>query len=122
MNESKPTLILGASAKPARISLETAKRLISLKEKVYLVGRSGGEVGSLTIHKTPQEWKDVHTITMYLGAKNQLEYYDYIFSLNPKRIIFNPGAENNELYRLSAAKGIMVENACTLVMLGTRQY
>lgn len=65
---------------------------------------------------------DVHTVTMYLGSKNQPEWYDYILSLHPQRIIFNPGAENPEFARQAAEKGIEVEFACNLVLLRTGQF
>jgi len=43
-------------------------------------------------------------------------------SLKPNRIIFNPGAENDELAGLAAQNGIQPVEACTLVMLATSQY
>jgi predicted CoA-binding protein len=64
----------------------------------------------------------VHTITLYLNAANQSTYYDFILSLKPERIIFNPGAENPELEALADQAGIKVLEACTLVMLNTRQF
>ena len=65
---------------------------------------------------------DVDTVTLYLNPTNQKPYYDYILSLKPKRIIFNPGTENEELEKLAAAKGIETMEACTLVLLSTNQY
>jgi hypothetical protein len=52
----------------------------------------------------------------------QKEYYDYIFRLHPKRIIFNPGTENDDLAEQAASKGIQPLEACTLVMLSSGQY
>jgi predicted CoA-binding protein len=65
---------------------------------------------------------NVDTVTLYLNPKNQQQYYDYILSLNPKRIIFNPGTENDELASLARQKGIKTTEGCTLVMLSTGQY
>ncbi|EPR67330.1 hypothetical protein ADICYQ_3603 [Cyclobacterium qasimii M12-11B] len=65
---------------------------------------------------------DVHTVTLYVGPQNQTEWYDYILSLKPERIIFNPGTENQELMDLAKERGITVLPACTLVMLSTGQY
>ncbi|MGB5274760.1 MAG: CoA-binding protein, partial [Flavobacteriaceae bacterium] len=48
--------------------------------------------------------------------------YQDILKLNPKRVIFNPGTENPELYRLLEEQGIMAIEACTLVLLATDQY
>ncbi|MEH6407495.1 MAG: CoA-binding protein, partial [Leeuwenhoekiella sp.] len=66
--------------------------------------------------------KDVDTVTLYLNPQRQEEYYDYIISLNPKRVIFNPGTENPEFYTKLREKKISFENACTLVLLSTNQY
>jgi hypothetical protein len=49
-------------------------------------------------------------------------FYDYIVSLKPRRVIFNPGTENPEFVQLLEANGIQCEIACTLVLLGTNQY
>jgi predicted CoA-binding protein len=68
------------------------------------------------------EIKNVDTLTLYLGPQNQPEWYDYILSLKPGRIIFNPGTENSELEKLAREKGIQVLPACTLVLLSTGQY
>ena len=66
--------------------------------------------------------EDVDTVTLYLNSNNQKSYYHYIFSLHPKRIIFNPGAENEELYGLALEKGINALEACPLVLLSTGPY
>jgi uncharacterized protein len=57
-----------------------------------------------------------------LGPPHQKEYYDYIVSLHPKRIIFNPGTENDELAELAIKNNIQPVEACTLVLLSTGQY
>ena len=64
----------------------------------------------------------VDTVTLYLNPKRQVELYDYILGLKPKRIIFNPGTENIELVELATAQGIETEIACTLVMLSVGNY
>jgi predicted CoA-binding protein len=122
MNSGKPTLILGASTNPYRISFEAVLRLKSRNEKVYLIGRNKGEIQGIPIHTKIEDWNDVHTVSIYLNKDNQLEYYDSLLALKPQRVIFNPGAENFEFYKLLQDAGIEVENACTLVLLGTSQY
>jgi predicted CoA-binding protein len=64
----------------------------------------------------------VDTVTLYLNPAHQEMYYDYIVSLKPRRLIFNPGTENDELNSLAASNGIKTLEACTLVMLSTGQY
>jgi len=59
---------------------------------------------------------------LYINAKVQPDYYDYIVSLHPRRVIFNPGTENPEFYPILKANNISYEVACTLVMLATNQF
>ncbi|MGM0580174.1 MAG: CoA-binding protein [Bacteroidota bacterium] len=121
---SKKTVIIGATTNPSRYAYFAADRLTNAGHKIVPVGIKKGEVFGeeiLDIRESPKV-EDVDTITLYLGARHQPEYYDYLLSLNPKRIIFNPGTENPELVKLANEKGIETENACTLVMLGSGVY
>ena len=79
-------------------------------------------VGDVQIETEKKQWEDVDTVTLYLNPVHQKQYYDYIVALKPKRIIFNPGAENDELAAIAAKNGIQPVEACTLVMLATNQY
>ena len=119
---NKKTLVLGASENPARYSNMALKKLRAYGHGVVAVGRREGQVDDVTIHKATPESNDIHTVTMYMNATNQKEYEAYILSLKPQRIIFNPGAENNELAEKAAAQGIETMEACTLVLLSTGQY
>jgi predicted CoA-binding protein len=118
----KKTLVLGASDNPARYSYLTIQRLRSLHHPVVAIGRKNTSVGDVSITKDKKPFENVDTVTLYLNARHQREYYDYILSLKPKRIIFNPGAENDELAEMASRQGIAAEEACTLVMLSTNQY
>lgn len=118
----KKTLVLGASANPARYSYLAVSRLRNYGHPVIAVGRKEGIVADVNIITDKKNIDDVDTITLYLNANNQKEYYDYILSLNPKRVIFNPGAENDELAEILTAKEIAPIEACTLVLLSTGQY
>lgn len=119
---SKHTIVLGASENPERYSYLAVKRLRALGHPVTAVGIKEGRIGDVVITREKPQVKNPDTITLYLNALRQKEYYDYIFSLSPKRIIFNPGAENDELAALAEAKGIQTQEACTLVLLSTGQY
>jgi predicted CoA-binding protein len=121
MNKKK-TLVLGASENPSRYSHLALQRLQSHHHPVVAIGKHKGMVGDAVIETEKKEWKDVDTVTLYLNPVNQKEYYNYILSLKPHRIIFNPGAENEELAKLATGKGIQPVEACTLVMLATNQY
>lgn len=115
-------LVLGASLNPARYSYLALNDLVNSGHEVFAVGRREGEVNGVKIHNEPIEIEGLDTVTLYLGEKNQQEYASYLQNLKPKRVIFNPGAENNRLARQLAENGIEVLTACTLVMLRTNQF
>jgi predicted CoA-binding protein len=118
----KKTLVLGASPKPERYSYKAINMLLEHHHPVVAVGAREAQIGSLTIQSGHPHFDDLHTLTLYLGPERQKNVYDYILNLKPKRIIFNPGTENPELYQLARDKGIEVEEACTLVLLSTNQF
>lgn len=122
MDNLKKTLVLGGSLKEHRYSNKAIRSLRSHGYEVVSIGNREGIVGDVDIFKELKPFLDVDTITIYLSDRNQKSYYDYIFSLNPKRLIFNPGAENFELSQLAGQSNIEVLNACTLVMLSLNQY
>ena len=122
MNESKKTLVLGASDNPSRYSYLAVNRLRSHGHPVVAIGKKNAMVSDVPIEKEKKDWNDVDTVTLYLNPTHQQQYYDYILSLKPKRIIFNPGAENDELADLAIKNGITPIEACTLVLLSTNQY
>jgi uncharacterized protein len=122
MADKKKTVVLGASSNPARYSYLAVQRLRKYDHPVVAIGRRVGHVADVDITKDPLLQNDVDTITLYLNPKNQVEYYDYILSLHPKRIIFNPGTENDELIQKAKENNIKPVMGCTLVMLSTGQY
>ena len=118
----KTTLVLGASSNPSRYSYLAMERLRNHTYPVFAIGRRKGTVSDVMIETEKKNFPSVHTVTLYLNPDHQKEYYNYIISLKPKRIIFNPGAENPELASLAADHNINTIEACTLVMLSTGQY
>jgi predicted CoA-binding protein len=118
----KKTVVLGASQNEERYSNMAVKKLVAQKHPVIAIGNKEGIINDIKIIKDNPSLNNVDTVTLYLNPENQKPYYDYILSLNPKRIIFNPGTENDELESLAAAKGIKTMKACTLVLLSTNQY
>jgi predicted CoA-binding protein len=120
--KKKKTLVLGASENPSRYSFLALQRLRSREHPVVAIGKRKGVVADVPIETEKKQWDDVDTVTLYLNPAHQKEYYDYIISLKPKRIIFNPGAENDELVEMAKKKNIQTIEACTLVMLATNQF
>ncbi|MFT4092172.1 MAG: CoA-binding protein [Niabella sp.] len=119
---NKKTLILGASENPSRYSNMALKRLRAYGHDVAAIGFRKGKVDDVEIVKEKTDIKDIDTVTLYMNEQNQKEYEDYILSLKPRRIIFNPGAENEALAQKADAAGIQPIEACTLVLLSTGQY
>ncbi|HEY8404759.1 MAG TPA: CoA-binding protein [Flavobacteriales bacterium] len=118
----KKTLVLGASENETRYSNMAVKRLLQHGHEVIALGKRKGRCHGVEIHNTPLPIEQLDTITLYLNPRNQANYYDYILSLHPQRIIFNPGTENPELWEKATAQGIACVGACTLVLLNTNQY
>ena len=118
----KTTLVFGASLRPERYAHMAMIRLQQNGHEVKAYGMREGEVNGINIDTELKVYHNIDTVTLYLNPKRQAPFYDYIISLQPKRVIFNPGTENTEFYNLLEDKGIQVEVACTLVLLGTNQY
>ncbi|MFN4314449.1 MAG: CoA-binding protein [Chitinophagaceae bacterium] len=122
MTTDKTTLVLGASDNPSRYSFLALQRLLKAGHSVRAIGRKPVRIENVKVETSQQPWKDIHTVTLYLSPPHQIEYYDYIVGLKPKRVIFNPGSENAELQDRLQQAGIPFLEACTLVMLSTHQY
>lgn len=122
MAASKKTLVMGASSNPERYAYKAIKMLQRFGHYVVAVGKKEDEVDGMRIEKEQIPFESVDTVTLYLNPMNQKQYYDYIVGLKPKRVIFNPGTENPELYTLLRQNDIEIEVACTLVLLSTSQY
>ena len=118
----KQTLIIGATPNPARYAYRAATLLKSKGHPIINVGIKNGEVAGVAIEKPAEIHTEVDTITLYIGPHLQSEYFDYILQTKPKRVIFNPGTENDELQTLLIKNGIEPVEACTLVLLATGQY
>jgi uncharacterized protein len=123
-NDVKKTVIIGATTDPSRYAYLAARMLTHYNNEIVPIGIKKGEVFGakiLDIYEKPKV-EGVHTITLYIGPRRQPEWYDYMLSLNPRRIIFNPGTENDELIRMAEERGIEAVEGCTLVMLRSNQY
>lgn len=122
MGDTKKTLVMGASTNPGRYAYKAIKMLQRYGHPVAAVGKKEDNLDGLKIEREHVQFDGIDTVTLYLNPMNQKQYYDYIIGLNPKRVIFNPGTENPELYELLRKNGIAIETGCTLVMLSVNQY
>lgn len=115
-------LVIGASLKTERYSNMAVKLLLGHQHEVFAIGNQDGEIDGVKIERNKIMFNDIDTITLYLNAARQKDYYEYMVALKPKRVIFNPGTENDELVALLAKNNISTEEACTLVLLRTGQF
>jgi len=122
MDKSEKTLVVGASLKTSRYSNIAVNNLREKGYETLALGLREGNIGDVEITTEQIPYDDVHTITVYVGADRLGPTEDYILSLKPKRVIFNPGAENPSFVVRLKEAGIDVVHACTLVMLSTDQY
>ncbi|MBE7688014.1 CoA-binding protein [Tenacibaculum finnmarkense genomovar ulcerans] len=116
------TLVIGASLNPTRYSNIAIKRLADKQVEVVAIGLRSGSVLGVVVGTEKTTFTAIDTVTLYLNPERQKAYYEYIISLKPRRVIFNPGTENKEFYALLLANKIEYEVACTLVLLSTDQY
>jgi uncharacterized protein len=119
---SKKTVVLGASPNPARYSFKAVKSLLRYGHEAIAVGFRPGVIFDKFIQLGMPEIEGVHTIALYIGPERQSEYHDYIISLKPQRVIFNPGTVNEPFMEELKGKGIEVVEGCTLVMLDDGQF
>lgn len=120
--KNKKTLVLGASTRPERYAYKAINMLTQKGHTVLAIGQNTGEVAGVKIYTKAIPVKNIDTVTLYLNPGRQRDYYNYIIEAQPKRVVFNPGTENPELYQLLELNNIKVEVACTLVLLATNQY
>lgn len=120
----KKTVIVGATNNPSRYAYLAAQMLNEYGHEIVPVGIKTGEVMGKTILNIREKpsVSGIDTITLYIGPAKQPEWYDYLLGLKPKRIIFNPGTENEEFERKAKQQGVEVVEGCTLVMLRSNQF
>jgi hypothetical protein len=120
--ENKKTLVIGASPNEERYSYKAVKLLNKYGNAVEALGVKNGNIGEIEIQKGFPPLTGIHTVSLYIGKVRQPDYYEYILSLKPERIIFNPGTENTELQKLADDAGILTVEDCTLVMLNNGRF
>lgn len=120
--KSKKTMVLGASENPDRASYQAILKLAANGHEILAIGNKEGQIGNSNILRGKPIMGSIDTITLYINSERQKNFYSYILSLHPRRLLFNPGTENDELAVIAKAHGIQTEESCTLVLLGTGQY
>lgn len=118
----RKTLIIGASSNPERYAYKACESLLAHGHDIELLGVKPDVVFDRKIDTERIAYEDIDTVTLYIGPARQPEYYDYILSLKPLRVVFNPGTENPEFENLLEDNGIEAVEACTLVLLRLGRY
>lgn len=126
MNQANANLtvaVLGASTNPERYSFKAVKMLKEYNHTPIPVHPAGHTVDGTPGFKSLADISEpVNTVTCYVGPKISDGEFDRIVGLKPERVIFNPGAENDDLAAKLEKEGIKIVRACTLVMLQTGQF
>ncbi|MBI5540655.1 MAG: CoA-binding protein [Bacteroidia bacterium] len=120
--EQRKTLVLGASTNPDRYSYKAVEKLVRYGYNVVAIGVREGSIGKIKITTEKILVSDIDTVAMYLSPARQEEYMDYVISLKPRRIIFNPGTENAIFAKKAKENGIKTYKSCVLVMLSLNKY
>lgn len=115
--------VIGASDNPERFSYMAVKLLTEKGHKVFPVHKRIQQIDGLKVYSSIGDIAEpIDTVSLYVAADISSSLGEEIFKTNPRRIIFNPGAENDDLNKQAKAKGIVPVNGCTLVMLRAGQF
>jgi len=120
--KTKNTLVLGASLKDGRYSNLAVNKLAERNIPVTAFGLREGFIGDVPVQTDLKNISNIDTVSLYISPKHQNDYVSFLLQLRPRRIIFNPGTENETLYAILKKENIDYEEACTLVLLSTNQY
>ena len=117
-------VVLGASPKEDRYSNKAMKMLADHDHTPIPVAPGHAEIeGRKAYAKLADVPDKIDTVTLYMGPKRQDEaLIEQVIQAAPRRVIFNPGTENNSAQERLEKAGIQVVEACTLVLLSTNQY
>ncbi len=122
LNNRGKTVVLGASPNPIRFSHKAVKSLLRHEKEVVAIGFKEGRIVDEEILTGMPHIDNVDTVSIYIGSSRQQDYYDYIISLKPRRVIFNPGTVNPGFMARLQRKGIEPVSECMLVMLHDNEF
>ncbi len=121
--QKETVAVMGASPKPDRYAYRAMEMLREYGHRPIPVNPAFEEIlGEKCYRRIGEIAGPIQTVTMYLGKQRSDPLIDEIVAAKPRRIIFNPGAENSDLAQRAEAAGIEVVEDCTLVMLQTGSF
>jgi predicted CoA-binding protein len=110
--------VIGASPKPERYSHTAMRMLREYGHQPVPINPGFSEIlGERCYPSLADVPVPIDTVTLYVGRPRSARMVDQIMAVKPRRIIMNPGAENDDLAEAAHANGIEVIEGCTLVML-----
>jgi predicted CoA-binding protein len=116
--EKQTVAVIGATPNEDRYACRAMKMLKSHGHQPIPINPAFEEVlGEKCYKSISQVPERIDTVTMYVGAARSESMIAEIIAAKPRRIIFNPGAENSKLEAEAQRAGVEAMNACTLVML-----
>jgi uncharacterized protein len=121
-SSSKITLVVGASTNPDRYAYKAIKSLLQHNHEVVAFGIKKGNIDDVEFINDWPISTNIDTITLYVNPSLQTQYIPQILATAPKRVIFNPGTENEDFVQQLKENGIQAIKACTLVMLSIGNY
>jgi predicted CoA-binding protein len=122
-DECKTVVVVGASPNPARYSNKAVAELKRQGYKVIPVHPAAEEIHGIPVVSSLEDITEpVDTVTLYINATQSQNLVDTLELLAPRRVLFNPGAENDSLMKQLELGGIEVHEFCTLVLLSTGQF
>ena len=116
-------VVVGASPNPERYSNRAMRLLIERGHEAIPVHPAVKKIeGASAVKSLAEITDDIDTVTLYVSAAISSSMQDALLKMRPKRVIFNPGAENALLRDALESNGIQTLEACTLVLLSTGQF
>jgi predicted CoA-binding protein len=115
--------IIGASKKPDRYSYKALQVLLANGHTPIPINPVIKDIEGVRCYSDllscPQL---IDTITIYVRPSVLAAMVPDIIKRHPKRVIFNPGTEDEEIMASLEKEGIKVQEACTIVLLNTNQF
>ena len=115
--------IIGASHKPERYSNKAMHALKKHGYDVVLVNPFKDRIEGQSCYKSVDEYDgEIDTVTLYVNPARFHDHIKDVINASPRRVIMNPGTEDTQHEKVLTESGIVVEKACTLVLLSQNQF
>ncbi len=115
--------LIGASDKPKRYANKAMHALRKHGHDVVPVNPFKETVEGQRCLKSAHEYGgQIDTVTLYVNPERFQQHIDGVIKASPRRVIMNPGTEDDAHEQVLEAAGIEVVKDCTLVLLSTGRF